>query len=97
MTFVKGDPRINRRGRPRKAKVQELEKALKKVEEKRGLSLIEHCVRRAYSSEKMAIAILNKLLPDHLKGEGFAASFTAISINRSSDRQIRSRLTRESV
>ena len=78
-TFKKGDPRINRKGRPRKPEIQELRNALEKVAEETGIPFWVLFVRMAYKHKEVAIALAKKMLPDKLKGEGFAnKSFTQV-------------------
>lgn len=71
-SFVKGDPRINRAGRPVVPEIAELRAALKKVAEQTGVPFIELFVKMAYKHKEVAIALAKKILPDKLQGEGFA-------------------------
>lgn len=87
----------NPNGRPPKPEIKELRDALKLAQEKNNKSFLQHYVNRAFISDKVAVALANKILPDLQKGEGYASSLTAISINRSSDDKIRSRFTPETV
>ncbi|MEN6414387.1 MAG: DUF5681 domain-containing protein [Veillonellales bacterium] len=64
----------NPKGRPRKPEAEMLREALERAKEKHnGIHLIEHAVDLAYHDNNVLIAILKKILPDQLKGEGFGA------------------------
>ena len=70
MTWVKGQSG-NMKGRPPAPEAEELRNALKKAKRKFGISLIDHCVQKAYENPKMAATILRKILPDlqHVEGQ----------------------------
>jgi len=78
VAFKKGDPNINRLGRPRKPEIEMLREALEKVKVEKGLDFIEHFVRMAYTHKEVAIALAKKLLPDRIEGEGFGDRYTFI-------------------
>ena len=67
MPGVKGKTN-NPHGRPPAghAFIDELTKALKKVEQKKGQSLIEYAVERAYKNDVVLCALLKKILPDQI-------------------------------
>lgn len=72
MPFCKGDPRINRNGRPKVPEIDELRKALAKAQREHNQSFIEYFVGLAFKSENVAIALAKKILPDKIAGEGFS-------------------------
>ena len=57
----------NPNGRPKRPEIEALRVALKKVETKKKISFLEHCIERAYENDFMAKAILAKLIPDKNK------------------------------
>ena len=61
----------NPNGRPRKPEIEILRKALQSAKELKGRHLIEEAVLQAYTNPTIMVAILKKLLPDKIKGEGF--------------------------
>ena len=64
----------NPHGRPPagRAFIDQLNKALAKVEKEKKISLIEHAVRRAYVDDIVLNALLKKILPDKIdNGEMF--------------------------
>lgn len=54
----------NPHGRPKAPEVEELRIALKAAKEKNNKSLIDHFVERAYSNDKVLVAVMKKLIPD---------------------------------
>ena len=60
----------NPKGRPKIGFREAVERAMEKVEEESGMSLMESIVRRAFKSDPLAIAILRKYLPDLNNVEG---------------------------
>ena len=64
MPFVKGDPRINREGRPRNAEPDLLRQALDKEGEKRGISFWEKVAEYAFRDRQVMIAVIKKFVPD---------------------------------
>ena len=64
MAFKKGQSG-NPNGRPKgTGHNQALKEALENYEKKNGKDFIEHCITRAFEDDKMAIALLRKLVPD---------------------------------
>ena len=47
----------NPEGRPRKPEIEELRKAIKKVQDEQDSTLLEHLVKRAYQSDQVLIAL----------------------------------------
>jgi hypothetical protein len=57
----------NQKGRPVGAKnklTKDFHIALEVVETAKGKSLLQHCIEQAYTDNKMAIAIIKKIVPD---------------------------------
>lgn len=54
----------NPKGRPLNPAVEELNQAIEKVQNENDCTLLEHFVRRAYSSDKVLIAVMRKLIGD---------------------------------
>lgn len=54
----------NPEGRPKGSIVKIIDEVLDEVALKRGKSLLRHIVERAYVSDKVAIALFNKLIPN---------------------------------
>jgi hypothetical protein len=72
MPFVKGDPNINRNGRPKNAEPDLLREALRKEGEKRGVDFWDKVAQFAFTDRNMTIAVLKKFIPDmtHQEIEG---------------------------
>lgn len=68
--FKKGRKKTGGRQKGVSNYVTQLEEALQRVEKKYNKSFIERFVEMAYSNEKVAIALANKLLPDLNKLQG---------------------------
>lgn len=64
MPFVKGDPRINRNGRPKNAEPDLLREALAKEGERRGIDFWEKVAEYAFRDKNVMIAVLKKFVPD---------------------------------
>ena len=64
MPFQKGNPYGNRNGRPKKPEIEELRKAIKCVEKKKRKKLLVHFVERAFSDDKVLVALGKKIVPD---------------------------------
>lgn len=64
MPFAKGDPNINRKGRPRNAEPELLREALRKEGEKRGIDFWEKVASYAFTDKNVMIAIVKKFVPD---------------------------------
>lgn len=64
MPFVKGHK--SKGGRPKGSNnfVTEFKNALKLAEKTKGISLINHLVKKAYDDSQIGIAVLKKILPD---------------------------------
>ena len=62
----------NPNGRPRtgEAFVEQLRIALETVAKKKGKTLIQHAVERAYEDDMVLTALLKKILPDQLQHSG---------------------------
>jgi hypothetical protein len=87
MPFVKGDPNINRNGRPKNAEPDLLRKALEDEGEKRGISFWEKVAEYAFRDRTVMIAVVKKFIPDmnDLKVEGNIGGGTKIIIVRSGE------------
>ena len=62
-----GNPdNLSRTGRPPKGQSwsELMRRAVKRVEEEKGVSLFDHLVRKAYSDNALGVAIIRKLVPD---------------------------------
>jgi hypothetical protein len=51
-------------GRPKGSIMQLVDQAIEEVETAKDKSLLKHLVERAYTSDKVLIAIMNKLIPN---------------------------------
>ena len=67
--FVKGDPRINRKGRPPLCDKDMLRQALEEEGKKRGVPFFRHLAALAYKHKDVAIALGKKFVPDVSKTE----------------------------
>lgn len=74
----------NPNGRPRKPEIDLLRSALEKAKDKYGVDFIEHFVMAAFKNKEMAIALMKKLIPDKMQGEGFGSG-TFIYVVRDSE------------
>jgi predicted GNAT family acetyltransferase len=73
----------NPHGRPKNPESEELRKALKEAQKKRGnKSFLLHFVERAYINDAVAIALAKKLIPDQIEGKGFASDLKQYIIIR---------------
>lgn len=59
----------NPNGRPVRAEIKELRKALKEAETEKGRSFIKDYVLKSYDDTPRAVALLRKLLPDLSEGD----------------------------
>ena len=64
MPFTKGDPNINRQGRPSKSRIDELAKAIDKESERQGKDFWEEVAKKAFTSERIMLAVVKKFIPD---------------------------------
>lgn len=64
MPFVKGDPSINRKGRPKNAEPELLRQALAKEGLKRGVDFWDKVAEYAYTDKNVMVAIIKKFVPD---------------------------------
>lgn len=62
--FVKGDPRINRNGRPKNADKDLLRKALEKEGIKRGINFWDRVAEEAFKDRGLMTAVCKKFVPD---------------------------------
>jgi len=65
--FVKGNKAG--KGRPPKPEIEELRKAIKAVEKRKGKKLLEHFVERAYKNDSALVALVKKLVPDKTQAD----------------------------
>lgn len=59
---VSGNPK----GRPKNPVIQIFKDVCLKVEKEKGLSLLEHAVRRAYDDDQVLIAIIKRMIPEEV-------------------------------
>lgn len=64
MPFEKGDPNINRKGRPRNAEPELLREALRKQGEKRGQDFWDKVAEYAFTDKNVMCAVIKKFVPD---------------------------------
>ncbi|MCK9370581.1 hypothetical protein M0R04_11785 [Candidatus Dojkabacteria bacterium] len=64
---VSGNPN----GRPTIAEIDKLRQAIEFGEKKYGVDIFRHAVERAFKNDVVLIALLKKIIPDIVKGEGF--------------------------
>lgn len=64
MTFVKGDPNINRNGRPKNAEPELLREALRREGDKRGEDFWSKVAHFAFTDKNIMIAVVKKFVPD---------------------------------
>jgi len=71
MPFSKGDPRINRKGRPKNAEPELLRQALAKEGERRGQDFWDKVASYAFTDRNVMIAVIKKFIPDltHIDSE----------------------------
>lgn len=62
--FVKGDPRINRNGRPRNADKDLLRKALEKEGLRLGVDFWDEVAKQAFKDKGLMAAVCKKFVPD---------------------------------
>ena len=67
--FVKGDPNINRNGRPKNAEPELLREALRREGEKRGEDFWDKVATFAFTDKNVMVAIIKKFVPDITKTE----------------------------
>jgi len=75
----------NKSGRPRKPEIELFRAALEKVEQEQGTTLLEHAVKRAFTSEAVLVAVLKKILPDLTHDKGVSEAVRTFLI-RANDR-----------
>lgn len=63
MPFKKGVV-TNPNGRPKKPEIEQLRKAIAKVQKDKDLTLLEHFVEQSYKDNKVLIALIKKFCPD---------------------------------
>lgn len=64
MPFVKGDPNINRSGRPKNAEPELLRKALAREGAKRGEDFWDKVASYAFTDKNVMVAVVKKFIPD---------------------------------
>lgn len=80
MGFKKGDPNINRNGRPKNAEIDKLRRALQNEGDKKGKDFWEEVAKKAFVNEKIMIAVLKKFVPDMRHSEIDADLKTTVSM-----------------
>lgn len=70
---VSGNPN----GRPRRPEVALFRESLKKIEKEKGMTLLEHAIRKAFTDKEVLKTMLNKMLPD--LSEGYMEQDTTIT------------------
>jgi len=63
MPFKKGQSG-NPHGSPKKPEIEQLRKAIEKVQKEQGTDLLEYFVQQAYKDKNVLIALGKKILPD---------------------------------
>lgn len=85
MTFVKGDPRINRKGRPTNPEKDKLRKALEEEGVKRGKDFWQKVAETAYDDKGLMAAVCKKFIPDmsstEMSGEVHVTEMPTVLIN----------------
>jgi len=85
MPFTKGDPNINRNGRPKNAEPELLREALRREGVKRGKDFWERVAEVAYTDKNVMIAVVKKFVPDSsttkLEGAVHYTQMPSITIN----------------
>lgn len=64
MGFVKGDPNINRNGRPKNAEPELLRQALAREGKKRGEDFWDKVAQFAFTDRNIMAAVIKKFIPD---------------------------------
>lgn len=64
MVFAKGDPNINRKGRPKNAEPELLRQALSREGAKRGEDFWEKVASFAFTDKNIMVAVIKKFIPD---------------------------------
>ena len=64
MAFVKGDPRINRNGRPKNAEKDMLRQALEEEGKKRGVDFWKKVAEEAFNDKNVMVAVAKKFISD---------------------------------
>lgn len=87
MPFSKGDPNINRNGRPVNPEIKMLREALDKEGLKRGVLFWEKVAEKAFTDNNIMISVLKKFIPDttFMSVEGDTKGPTQIVIVRSKE------------
>ena len=86
MAFKKGDPNINRSGRPKTSAINELRTALAAEGKSKGKDFWEEVAKKAFTHDKIMLAVMKKLVPDlnfsHIEGEVKYVSMEIIKIEQ---------------
>ncbi len=69
----------NPHGRPTNAEIDLFRKALVEGEKKYGKDIFTHAVQRAFVNDTVLIALLKKIIPDKIAGEGFGDTINIIN------------------
>ena len=98
MPFVKGDPHINRNGRPKNAEPELLRTALEKEGVKKGITFWEKVAEYAFRDRQVMIAVIKKFVPDtsevKVEGDGLGTkvqNFILVRSNKSKEENADSR------
>lgn len=81
MTFIKGDPRINRKGAPKNPIIKQFREALAQVEKERNCPLLIHLLREAYKDHAVLMKVSDKMLPTLIESENLNIQEAGASVD----------------